>query len=211
MCVCWFPQWTAVGDSRWSDRSIDLCFSTPRARFPRTRLRSRAPVVISTLPVVRTTDWACDWGRAMSQRVSLVEAGRSPQASAATRGPSVHEMGAHTARACAAFQPVCTRDKERYIARLSLCASGPPCPVRRAHGWWMEKRDNLLPQHRQLSHRLLARTQGAHDKLRRTRVDVLVDPLGNVRGRPDGTDRGQGHIRPRWQRRGHGRGALRPA
>jgi hypothetical protein len=70
----------------------------------------------------------------------------------------------------------------------------------------MEKRDNLLPQHRQLSHRLLARTQGAHDKLRRTRVDVLVDPLGNVRGRPDGTDRGQGHIRPRA---GDERGGLR--
>jgi hypothetical protein len=62
MCVHWCPQWTAGGDSRWSDRSLHLCFSTPRARFPRTRLRRRAPAVISTLPVVRTTDWACDLG-----------------------------------------------------------------------------------------------------------------------------------------------------
>ena len=60
----------------------------------------------------------------------------------------------------------------------------------------MEERYNLLPHHRQLCHSLLARTQGAHDKLRGTSVDVLVDPLGNVRGRPDGTDRGEGHIRP---------------
>ena len=50
MCVHWFPQWTAVSYSRWIERSIHLCFRTPRARFPRTRLLSRAPVVISTLP-----------------------------------------------------------------------------------------------------------------------------------------------------------------
>jgi hypothetical protein len=62
MCVRWFPQWTAGGDSRGRDRSIHRCFSTPRARLPRTRLRSRAPAVISTLPVVRTTGWACDLG-----------------------------------------------------------------------------------------------------------------------------------------------------
>src|SRR5262245_44405681 len=61
--------------------------------------------------------------RAMSPRVALVEAGISPQAWAATRGPSLHERGAHTARACAAFQPVLTRDKSRDIARRSLCAS----------------------------------------------------------------------------------------
>ena len=62
MFVRWFPQWTAVGYSRWIDRSIHLCFRTPRARFPRTRLLSHVPVVISTLPVVRTTGWACDLG-----------------------------------------------------------------------------------------------------------------------------------------------------
>jgi hypothetical protein len=62
MGVRWFPQWTVVGSSRWSERSIHRCCSTLRARVPRTRLRSRAPVVISTLPVVRTTDWACDLG-----------------------------------------------------------------------------------------------------------------------------------------------------
>ena len=62
MCVRWCPQWTAGGDSRGSDRSIHLCFSTPRVRFPRTRLLSRAPVVIRTLPVVRTTGWAGDLG-----------------------------------------------------------------------------------------------------------------------------------------------------
>ena len=62
MCVHWFPQWTAVSYSRWIERSIHLCFRTPRARFPRTRLLSRAPVVISTLPVVRTTGWPCDLG-----------------------------------------------------------------------------------------------------------------------------------------------------
>src|ERR1044071_1235924 len=96
--------------------------------------------------------------------------------------------------------------KLRYIERLSLGASGPPCPVRRAHGRCMEERDNLLTHHRQLCHRLLARAQGAHDKLRSTSVDVLLDPLGNVRGRPDGTDRGEGHIRPRA---GDERGGLR--
>ena len=62
MCVRWFPQWTAVGDSRWRDRSIHLCVSTLRARLPCTRLLSHAPVVISTLPVVRTPGWAGDLG-----------------------------------------------------------------------------------------------------------------------------------------------------
>ena len=37
-----------------------LCFKTPRARFPRTRLLSHMPVVISTLPVTHTTSGACD-------------------------------------------------------------------------------------------------------------------------------------------------------
>ena len=46
--------------SRWTDRSLHLCFRTPRARFPRTRLLSHMPVVISTLPVARPTSWACD-------------------------------------------------------------------------------------------------------------------------------------------------------
>jgi hypothetical protein len=62
MLVRWFPQWTAVGYSRWIDRSIHLCFRTPRARFPRTRLLSHVPIVISTLPGTRTTGWACDLG-----------------------------------------------------------------------------------------------------------------------------------------------------
>src|SRR5215471_15528880 len=48
--------------SRWTDHSVHLCFRTPRARFPRTRLLSHVPVVISTLPVVRTTGWAGDLG-----------------------------------------------------------------------------------------------------------------------------------------------------
>ena len=62
MLVRWFPQRAAVGYSRWIDRSIHLCFRTPRARFPRTRLLRHVPVVISTLPVVRTTGGACDLG-----------------------------------------------------------------------------------------------------------------------------------------------------
>ena len=62
MGVRWFPQWTAGGDSRWRERSIPLCVSTPRARLPRTRRLSHAPVVIRPLPVVRTTSWACDLG-----------------------------------------------------------------------------------------------------------------------------------------------------
>ena len=62
MLVRWFPQWNAVGYSRWIDRSIHLCFRTPRARFPRTRLLSHVPIVISILPGTRTTGWACDLG-----------------------------------------------------------------------------------------------------------------------------------------------------
>jgi hypothetical protein len=46
--------------SRWTDHSIHLCFRTPRARFPRTRLLSHVPVVISTLLVTHTTGWAGD-------------------------------------------------------------------------------------------------------------------------------------------------------
>src|SRR5207247_4812132 len=46
--------------SRWTGHSVHLCFRTPRARFPRTRLLSHMPVVISTLPVTHTTSWACD-------------------------------------------------------------------------------------------------------------------------------------------------------
>jgi hypothetical protein len=46
--------------SRWTDHSIHLCFRTPRARFPRTRLLSHVPIVIGTLPVIPTTSWACD-------------------------------------------------------------------------------------------------------------------------------------------------------
>ena len=46
--------------SRWTDHSVHLCFRTPRARFPRTRLLSHMPVVINTLPVAHTTSWACD-------------------------------------------------------------------------------------------------------------------------------------------------------
>jgi hypothetical protein len=61
-CVRCFPQGTAGGDRRWRERSISLCVSTPRARLPRTRRLSHAPVVIRTLPVVRTTGWACDLG-----------------------------------------------------------------------------------------------------------------------------------------------------
>src|SRR2546425_5702154 len=33
MLVRWFPQRAAVGYSRWTDRSIHLCFKTPRATF----------------------------------------------------------------------------------------------------------------------------------------------------------------------------------
>ena len=33
MLVRWFPQWTAVGYSRWRDRSLHLCFKTVRATF----------------------------------------------------------------------------------------------------------------------------------------------------------------------------------
>jgi hypothetical protein len=62
MLVRWFPQRAAVGYSRWIDRSIHLCFRTPRARFPRTRLLSHVPVVLSTLAVTRTTGGACDLG-----------------------------------------------------------------------------------------------------------------------------------------------------
>jgi hypothetical protein len=62
MLIRWFPQRAAVGYSRWIDRSIHLCFRTPRARFPRTRLLSHVPVVLSTLAVTRTTGWACDLG-----------------------------------------------------------------------------------------------------------------------------------------------------
>src|SRR5712691_11816306 len=78
---------------------------------------------------------------------------------------------------------------------LRLCASWPPCLVRSAHGRWMEQRYNLLAHHLQLCHGLLAWTQGAYDKLRGTGVDILVDPLGNVRSRPDRTEGGEGHIR----------------
>src|SRR6266567_2012045 len=46
--------------SRWTDHSVHLCSRTPRVRFPRTRLLSPMPVVISTLPVAHTTSWACD-------------------------------------------------------------------------------------------------------------------------------------------------------
>jgi hypothetical protein len=62
MGVRWCPQWTAVGDRRWREGSLHRGCSTPRARLPRTRLLRRAPVVISTLPVVRTTDGACALG-----------------------------------------------------------------------------------------------------------------------------------------------------
>ena len=60
LLVCWFPQQAAVGYSRWRDRSIHLCFRTPRARFPRTRLLSHMPVIIGALPVTYTTGWTCD-------------------------------------------------------------------------------------------------------------------------------------------------------
>jgi hypothetical protein len=33
MLVRWYPQRAAVGYSRWTDRSIHLCFKTPRATF----------------------------------------------------------------------------------------------------------------------------------------------------------------------------------
>ncbi len=51
---------TVTSYSRWRDRSLHLCFKTPRARFPRTRLLSHMPVVTSTLPVAHPTRWACD-------------------------------------------------------------------------------------------------------------------------------------------------------
>jgi hypothetical protein len=51
---------TATSYSRWTDHSVHLCFRTPRARFPRTRLLSHMLVVIGTLPVTPTTSWACD-------------------------------------------------------------------------------------------------------------------------------------------------------
>ena len=47
-----------AGYSRWTDRSVHLCFRTPRARFPRTRLLSHVLVVLSPLPVTHTTGWA---------------------------------------------------------------------------------------------------------------------------------------------------------
>src|SRR5262252_9237967 len=50
----------ATSYSRWTDPSVHLCFRTPRARFPRTRLLSHMPVVIGALPVAHTTDWTCD-------------------------------------------------------------------------------------------------------------------------------------------------------
>src|SRR6266545_3659279 len=78
---------------------------------------------------------------------------------------------------------------------LLLWASWPRCLVCSAHGRLMKQRYNLLTHHLQLSHGLLTRTQGAHDKLRGTGVDVLLDPLGNVRRRPDRTEGGEGHIR----------------
>ena len=48
------------GYSRWTDHSVHLCFRTPRARFPRTRLLSHMPVIIGALPVTYTTGWTCD-------------------------------------------------------------------------------------------------------------------------------------------------------
>ena len=51
---------TATSYSRWTDHSVHLCFRTPRARFPRTRLLSHMPVVIGALPVTHTTGWTCD-------------------------------------------------------------------------------------------------------------------------------------------------------
>ena len=78
-----------------------------------------------------------------------------------------------------------------------LGASWPPCLVRRVYGRLMKQRYNLLTHHRQLRQGLLTRTQGAHDKLRGSGVDVLLDPLGNVRRRPHRTAGGEGHIRTR--------------
>jgi hypothetical protein len=49
----------------------------------------------------------------------------------------------------------------------------------------MEKRDNLLPQHRRLGHSLLARTQGAHDKLRRAASTYCWIRSAMRAGRPD--------------------------
>jgi hypothetical protein len=50
----------SAGYSRWTDHSVHLCFRTPRARFPRTRLLSHVPVVTGPLPVAHAAGWAGD-------------------------------------------------------------------------------------------------------------------------------------------------------
>jgi hypothetical protein len=93
MGVRWFPQGTAGGDSRWRDRSIHRCFSTPRARFPRTRLMpSMTGVIImvsaiqprwvTVRPILLQRIWITPSGHAfttlgcsMYQRLSLADVG----------------------------------------------------------------------------------------------------------------------------------------
>jgi hypothetical protein len=124
----------AFGYSRWTDRSIHLCFRTPRARFPRTRLLSHMPVVISTQLVAHPTSWACD-----------LRFGAFPLRGIA---PSRHSVGLALLQHYSLRSPAHDRPhvslSEALLSAFASCGIPPDTP----YGW------HLLPWRRESTYRV---------------------------------------------------------